>query len=695
MFNVALTFGFVGSILGFTSTLVQASSLNSILATALLPLLIVGMLLTINKTQNYRLGGFLISIMFCDIGFPLVFFMSGGIYSGMPAYMLLGAVIITVLLNGRDVIIMLTLYILICVACFFSQYMGLIDVTPIATESLLYADITVAFVVSGILIGLVLKYQQREYEHMRKEAEDASQAKSDFLSNMSHEMRTPMNAIIGMTAIAKSTVDTARRDDCLNKIENASVHLLGVINDILDMSKIEANKFEISPVEFDFEQLLQKSADVINFRVEDKRQDFKVFIDKNVPRNLIGDDQRLMQVVTNLLSNAVKFTPEEGSIHLDAKLLKDDGAMCRILVKVTETGIGISEEQQALLFNSFQQAESSTSRKFGGTGLGLAISKRIVELMGGKIWVESEPGKGSSFFFTLHVRHGHKEEHTPISTERGAVRILAVDGARSVREYLRDITQSMGAVCDIAASAVEAVAFIERSDPYDICFVDRKIRDASKGAFLRAIKAHGTEIRVIEMISSADRTVFEDEERLAGVDKFLSKPIFPFAVADCVHECLGDSEGRRRAREKDVRAESFSGRRILLAEDVEINREIVLALLEPTGLDVDCAENGLAALEIFAASPDAYDMIFMDVQMPEMDGYEATRRIRGLGTERAMSVPIIAMTANVFREDVEKCLEAGMNGHLGKPIDLDEVLVTLREHLRDEDGGESMRQEGA
>jgi signal transduction histidine kinase/CheY-like chemotaxis protein len=561
MFNVALLFGFVGSILGLASTVAQASSVFAILSTAMLPAIIVILLFTINKTRKYRLGGLLISVVFCDIGFPSVFFMSGGVYSGMLAYMLLGVVIITVLLNGIDVMVMLLLYILICAACFFAQYTGLLHVTPIASETLFYIDITVAFVVSSLMIGLVLKYQQHEYEHMRRTAENASKSKSDFLSNMSHEMRTPMNAIIGMTAIAKNTSDAGRKDDCLNKIESASVHLLGVINDILDMSKIEANKFDISPVEFDFERLLQKAADVINFRVEDKRQKFTVSIEKDVPRNLIGDDQRLMQVITNLLSNAVKFTPEEGSVRLDAKLLKDDGETYRILIKVSDTGIGISKEQQERLFKSFQQAESSTSRKFGGTGLGLAISKRIVELMDGEIWVESEPDKGSSFMFTFCTRHGANDDRA----------------------------------------------------------------------------------------------------------------------------CSGDRDGRAGAGKTEFETDDFSAYRILLAEDVEINREIVLALLEPTGLYIDCAENGAAALVIYGASPDAYDMIFMDVQMPEMDGYEATRRIRALNTVNAKSIPIIAMTANVFREDVEKCLEAGMNDHLGKPIDFEEVLGKLRIYLKKDD----------
>ncbi|MDR2132674.1 MAG: response regulator [Clostridiales Family XIII bacterium] len=684
LFNVALFFGFIGSIFGFSSTLIQSSSLVSILSTALLPLIILILIILVNRTGNYRMGSLLVSILFCDIGFTVVFFMSGGVYSGMMTYMLLGTVIISVLLSGKDVVIMLALYLAICEACIFAQGSGLVRVTPIATERLLFIDVAVAFVVSSILIGLVLKYQQRENENAREEAEAASKSKSDFLSNMSHEMRTPMNAIIGMTAIAKNATDAARKEDCLNKIENASVHLLGVINDILDMSKIEANKLEISSVEFDFEKLLQKAADVINFRAEDKRQKFTVFIDKNVPRNLIGDDQRLTQVIMNLLSNAVKFTPEGGAVRLDAKFVKAEDDMCRIMVKVSDTGIGISKEQQDRLFNPFQQAENSTSRKFGGTGLGLAISKRIVELMDGRIWVDSEPGKGSAFTFTFRALRGLEDVHVPLDAARGTVRILVVDESPEIREYLRDISQSMGALCDTAADGARAVSLMERNGPYRLCFVDKKARATNGAALSREIKSRDAKCSVISMISSADRTVVEEEERRAGVDGFLAKPIFPFAVADCIHDCLGDDVVRAADGGVSADADDFSGRRILLAEDVEINREIVLALLEPTRLEIVCAENGAAAVEMFSAAPDGYDMIFMDVQMPEVDGYEATRRIRALDDPKAKSVPIIAMTANVFREDVEKSLAAGMNGHLGKPLDMNEVLRVLRDCLRNE-----------
>ncbi|MDR1566073.1 MAG: response regulator [Treponema sp.] len=419
--------------------------------------------------------------------------------------------------------------------------------------------------VGSVIAGAITRdLREKERDAAREQAERASQAKSDFLSNMSHEIRTPMNAIIGMTAIARTSGDPAKKEYCLKKIEDASAHLLGVINDILDMSKIEANKFELSSVEFNFKKTLQKVVNVVNFRAEEKKQNLSVKISREIPPFLSGDDQRLAQVIANLLSNAVKFTPEEGSIRLEAALEEGEGNedCCTVRVSVTDTGIGISPEQQSRLFSSFEQADSSTSRKYGGTGLGLAICRRIVGMMGGEIWVESEPGKGSSFIFTSVFK---KAEGT--SDQRPAPAV---------------------------------------------------------------VEGHG----------------------------FEGKP------------------------------DDFSGSCVLLAEDMEINREIVLAFLEPAGLVIDCAENGLQAVERFAANPGRYGIIFMDIQMPGMDGYEATRRIRALEQEapgnRGFSkrVPIIAMTANVFKEDIEKCLLAGMDGHVGKPLEMEEVFVKLRQYLK-------------
>ena len=389
----------------------------------------------------------------------------------------------------------------------------------------------------------------------------ASQAKGNFLSNMSHEIRTPMNAIIGMTAIGKSSNDIAKVHYTLDKIEDASTHLLGIINDVLDISKIDSGKFELSLEDFNFERMIRRVINVISFRVDEKGQNFTVDIDKNIPPVIFSDEQRLAQIITNLLGNAVKFTPKNGAICLNVKLLEEANDFCTIQIKVQDSGIGISQEQQKNLFKAFQQAETSITRKFGGTGLGLSITKSIVEMMNGKIWVESELDKGATFIFVVNMKRGNP---------------------KNIAEPLD--TMPIG-----------------------------KIPDDDK-------------------IPEDDPVIFKDK-------------------------C------------------------ILLAEDVEINREIVKALLEPTQISIISAQNGAEALHIFTESPEVFDMIFMDVQMPEMGGYEATRRIRSLDFDKAKTIPIIAMTANVFREDVEQCLEAGMNGHVGKPLDIDEVISVIKENI--------------
>lgn len=542
--------------------------------------------------------------------------------------------------------------------------------------------ILIATIIRDITVFLE---HEKKLDEARKAAEIANEAKSDFLSNMSHEMRTPMNAIIGMTSIGKSALTIERKNYSFGKIEEASNHLLGVINDILDMSKIEANKFELSPETFSFEKMLQKVVNVVNFRVEEKHQDFTVHIDKNIPRSLICDDQRLAQVITNLLSNAVKFTPEEGTIRLETRLIKERNGICTIQFEVTDTGIGISVEQQGHLFKSFEQAESSTSRKFGGTGLGLAISKRIVEMMGGSIWIVSEPDKGSTFAFTIQAERG--EEKHPGLLNPGVnwnnIRVLAVDDEPDMREYFTDIAKQFGIACDTAASGEEAMEYIMRNGSYDLFFVDWKMPDMDGIELARHIKEGGLGNSVVIMISATEWSVLEASAKLAGVDKFLSKPLFPSAIVDCINECFGT--GIIQSEENNTPTDEidcFEGYRVLLAEDVEINREIVLALLEPTLLEIDCAENGVEVLRMYGENPERYDMIFMDVQMPEMDGLEATRRIRALDHPKAKTVSIIAMTANVFREDIEKCLAAGMNDHVGKPLDFTEVLDKLRHAFR-------------
>jgi len=514
--------------------------------------------------------------------------------------------------------------------------------------------------------------------------ESASRAKSDFLATMSHEIRTPMNAIIGMVAIGKSTSDVERKHYSLTKIEDASKHLLGVINDILDISKIEAGKFELSLTEYNFEAMIHRVVDIINFRVTGKRQKFMVHIDPAIPQTLIGDDQRLAQVITNLLGNAVKFTPERGSITLDARCMGQENGVCTIQVSVTDTGIGVTPEQQTRLFNSYAQAKSDTARNFGGTGLGLSISKSIVEMMGGTIWVESEYGKGSSFIFTIPAKcaQGTGQGDTGRRVNWGNIRILAVDDDPIILSYFREIMKSFGINCDTAISGEDALRLIVRNGHYDVYFLDWKMPDIDGIELtkeIRAVEGSPGTFRVV-LFSAEDWSVLETEARQAGVDKFLSKPLFPSAIADTISECIGLSKKQTDAPPQDLSG-IFEGHHILLADDIEINREIVHALLEPTRIRIDSATNGLEVVQMYCETPARYGLIFMDVQMPKMDGYEATRRIRALDLPGAKTIPIIAMTANVFREDLERCLEAGMDDHIGKPLEFSKVLDKLRKHL--------------
>ena len=422
----------------------------------------------------------------------------------------------------------------------------LVKATPMHSEDLEESDSKGTLLLFNDITELTAA--KREAEVAREQAERSAKVKTEFLARMSHEMRTPMNAIIGMSSIGKSSDESEKKDYAFDRINAASTHLLGVINDVLDMSKIEADKFELSLSEFSLQDMIDNVSNIISFQAAEKEQEFIVEVDDDIPNMIVSDEQRLAQVITNLLSNAVKFTPERGKITMHVIKTIDGEGSFKVIFTVTDTGIGMTKEQMAGIFIPFTQADGSISRRFGGTGLGLPISKRIVEMMGGDICVESRPGAGSSFLFEVVILEG------------------------------------------------------------------------------------------------------------SGTDS-------------------SDSE------EETEEHADLSGKRILIAEDVDINREIISALLEDTGLEVQFATDGSEAFEMFSAAPEYYGLILMDIQMPGMDGYEATRQIRASGLPRADTIPIIAMTANVLQEDIDNCIAAGMNDHLGKPVNINEVIHKLGEYL--------------
>jgi len=514
--------------------------------------------------------------------------------------------------------------------------------------------------------------------------EEANKAKTDFLSNMSHEMRTPMNAIIGMTAIGKSASDAEHKDYALKKIEDASTHLLGIINDVLDLAKIESGHFELSTAEFSLEKMLQRVVTVVSFRVSEKDQNFTLYIDKDIPPVLIGDDQRLAQIITNLLGNAIKFTPNEGAVRLDVRLIEKEGDAVKIRFEITDSGIGISPEQQGRIFQSYKQAEADTTRKYGGTGLGLSISKNIVEMMGGDIWVESELGKGATFAFSVQMKSGDskKFEEMVRAINWKNIRILAVDDDVGISGYIKNFVEDYGAVCDTAVCGDEALDLVLGNEGYNIFFVDIKLPDIDGFSLIRQLKAMDSDRArtAVIMLSTVEWHDIEARAKEAGVDAFLPKPLFPSAIEEIVNSFLGVVRDRIDETAADAEI-TYKGKRVLLVEDIEINREIALSLLEPTLLEIDCAEDGEEAVRMFKNDPERYDLIFMDIQMPNLNGHEATRQIRSMDIAKAKEIPIIAMTAAVFKEDVDICVEAGMNDHIGKPIILGEMLEKLRRYL--------------
>ncbi|MGQ0528420.1 MAG: response regulator [Panacagrimonas sp.] len=529
--------------------------------------------------------------------------------------------------------------------------------------------------------------ERMRYEAELRKASDvaqaASRAKTDFLANMSHEIRTPMNAIVGLTHLGLTGDDPARLRDYLSKIDTAAKSLLQIINDILDFSKIEAGKLTLEATPFDLYGVLDTLSDLLNLRAAEKGLELLFAVEPGLNAQLVGDPLRLGQVLLNLTGNAVKFT-EAGQIVVRVKTAKKGRDFVRLRFEVADTGIGLTPEQIEKLFESFSQADTSTTRRYGGTGLGLAISQRLVDLMDGEISVESTPGKGSSFAFS--ARFGL----APASAKRSAtpnalrgMKVLVVDDNPTAVAILQAYLESFGFTVESANSGAKAVERIQAvaAPGYRLVLMDWQMPGMNGIEAARRIRALASpEPTVIIMVTAFGREEVERQALGAGLDAFLIKPVNPSVLLDTILDAFGSAAVlETTARPALIEAaKALAGLRVLLVEDNEINQEVARELLQRAGVTVDLAVNGAEAVELAAQSD--YDAVLMDVQMPIMDGLEATRRIRRLDSPRA-TVPIIAMTANAMAEDRARCIEAGMNDHLGKPVDVTRLHVVLASHV--------------